>query len=91
MRSFFSFWCECTFWCWVAFFMGFGIYAVAAKVISSEEVEGSSMRTMEIIEFHGHTYVHYRNHWSSAGDAFLHDPDCPCIKNAVQKILDKGK
>ena len=71
--------------------MIFGGSAIAAKVLLSEEIEGSSMKTMEIIEFHGHTYVHYRNHWSSAGDAFLHDPDCPCIKKAVQKILDEVK
>lgn len=71
--------------------MSIGVYAVAARVVSSEKIEGASMRTMEIIEFHGHTYVHYRNHWTSVGDAFFHDPDCPCIKNAVKKILDGVK
>lgn len=91
MRSFWSYWCECMFYCWIAIFMGIGVYAVAAKVVISESVQGSSGRTLEIIEFQGHTYVYLHNTWNSAGDAFCHDPDCPCIKNAVQKILDKEK
>ncbi len=91
MRSFFSYWAECMFWCWLAIFMGIGVYAVAAKVLISENIEGDSMRTMEIVEFRGHTYVYYRHHWNSAGSSFFHDPDCPCIKKAVQNILDEVK
>ena len=92
MRSFWSYWCECMFYCWVAIFMSIGVYAVAAHVVSSEKIDGLSMRAMDIVEFNGHRYVVHHNYWSAAGDSFCHDPDCPCTKkNAVQKILDEVK
>jgi len=32
------------------------------------------------IEFEDHTYVYLVNSWNSAGNSFLHDPGCVCMK-----------
>ncbi len=55
-----------------------------AEVKYFEKLEGQSitgLRQIEIIEFRGHTYIHYRNLWTSSDSGFIHDPDCECKKN----------
>jgi len=89
MKVFFTVWFAMVFWVFAAFLAFQGTSAFAAHIVCSEQIGGESMRTMEIIEFQGHRYVHLRNHWNAAGSAFFHDPDCPCIKNAIKQIKEK--
>jgi hypothetical protein len=59
-----------------------------AEIIQQEEFKNHSI---QIVDFNGHRYVHLINHWSSAGNFFIHDPDCPCIIKAVKAIQDRNK
>lgn len=35
---------------------------------------------LETIQYNGHTYIHFHNMWNHAGDSFIHDPGCECLK-----------
>jgi hypothetical protein len=38
------------------------------------------MVELETLHHNGHTYIRLNNHWNHAGDSFVHDPDCFCLK-----------
>lgn len=47
------------------------IYAVKEKDLG---------RTVLKIRIEDHTYIYINNTWNSAGDNFVHDPGCQCLK-----------
>jgi hypothetical protein len=55
----------------------------SVELIKEENV---GCRTFQIFEFNGHRYVHFRNEWNSADSSWIHDPDCPCVLEAINKI-----
>lgn len=58
-----------------------------ASLIKEEKVRIENiLLTISKIEFDGHTYIHFRNPWTNAGNEILHDPKCACLEN---KILNK--
>lgn len=59
----------------------------SVEIIKEERVD---YKTFQIIEFNGHRYIHFRNEWNSADSSWIHDPDCPCVVDALNKIR-KGK
>lgn len=40
----------------------------------------SDGQQMEILYFHGHSYVCYRMYYGGSGASIVHDPDCKCGK-----------
>ena len=69
-------------------FVPIGVIAVTLIIIcairyTNKDVDvspNSGRNTLHRIPFEGHTYIHFRNHWSSSGDSFIHDPGCECLK-----------
>ena len=61
---------------------------IPTKIVKEEKGDGY---TFYKVSFSGHTYVYFRNHWSNAGNAFIHDPDCGCISRALEKMKEKNK
>ena len=54
--------------------------AHCASLIKEEQVKLDTF-TMVIskIEFEGHTFIHFKNPWSYAGNKIMHDPNCQCL------------
>lgn len=42
--------------------------------------EVAPSRYLYKVEYDDHTYIYLRNTCNSAGDKFLHDPSCKCLK-----------
>lgn len=40
-----------------------------------------SGRYIKSIDYNNHSYIYLRNSWNSAGDQFIHNPDCECYIN----------
>lgn len=59
---------------------------IPAKIVKEEKIEGY---TFYKLSFSGHTYIYLKNHWSYAGNAFIHDPDCGCVMRALEQMKDK--
>ena len=65
--------------------LGVMVFFVSCKI---EEKEYDKVNFKEVapcrylykIEYEDHTYIYLRNTWNSAGDKFLHDPSCKCLK-----------
>lgn len=63
------------------------IGAEPSKIIKEEKID---ILKIQKIYFSGHTYIHFINVWSYAGNQLIHDPDCSCVKDALVKILEKS-
>ena len=48
---------------------------------SEYTIQIDSGRYLKKLDFQNHSYIHLKNTWNSAGDQFLHDPDCECHIN----------
>ena len=57
-------------------------YYSTSKVVTMilKENKLSACQKVCKIEFEDHTYVYLVNSWNSAGNSFLHDPGCVCMK-----------
>lgn len=53
------------------------------------KIENTDWYRIKKIRFSGHTYIHIKNMWSTADFKYMHDPDCPCVIEAVRKVLEK--
>jgi len=63
--------------------------AEEAKLVDEYHSLGNG-RYLTKIEFEGHSYVYLKNTWNAAGDSFLHDPGCKCIKQkGGEDVLQK--
>lgn len=56
------------------------------QIIKKESSDGF---TFYKLFFSGHTYVYFRFHANSAGNSFVHDPDCGCVARALEKMKEK--
>lgn len=75
----------------IIFFILLCAYAFSYDIIKRENGKDNFI---EKIKFDGHTYIHYHNCWNSAGDGFVHDPGCECLKfdcETYKKILESKK
>lgn len=41
------------------------------------------------LSFSGHSYIYFRFLPNSAGNSFIHDPDCGCIIRELEKMQEK--
>jgi hypothetical protein len=57
-----------------------------AEILQAENIDWYRIKK---IKFSGHTYIHFKNMWGTGDCKYMHDPDCPCITDAVKKILSK--
>jgi hypothetical protein len=59
---------------------------VPTQILKKEAGDGY---TFYKLSFSGHTYIYFRYISNSAGNAFIHDPDCGCVNRALEKIMEK--
>lgn len=70
-------------WKWTCQYMGFLILlAIILSFTVFNEDKGDGI-VLKQISFNGHTYIHMNCKWNHAGDAFLHDPGCECLKKSL--------
>ena len=59
---------------------------IPTKIVKEEKGDGY---TFYKLSFSGHTYVYFRYNGNSAGNAFIHDPDCGCMMRALEQMKEK--
>lgn len=74
---------------WIYLF--FAIITLSTSLFSSQiiKTEKVDIYIIETVKISDHTYIHFRNNWSSYDSHMWHDPECENCKQKINESLGK--